>query len=116
LRSTDIAGTVHHANDLDTLGDLAIQDEIPPHRKVAEALRNVGTRRTKVGLICEEKELLFDVIEEAVGGPDIVVRDVELEGTRLDRQRAWGMVKRRALKAGPSRPSRTSAVQLVQSV
>lgn len=33
----DIARAMHDAHDLNAAGDLAVQDQIPPHRKVAQA-------------------------------------------------------------------------------
>lgn len=55
----DIAGTVNHADDLDAVGDLAVQDEVAPDRKIAKVRRDVGPRRAKSRLIGEQQELLL---------------------------------------------------------
>lgn len=73
----DISGTMHDTDNLDAAGDLAIQDEIPPYRKVTEFSRNVGTHRAKAGMIRKKRELLLDFIKKAVGGPHIVMGDGE---------------------------------------
>jgi hypothetical protein len=58
----EITSAVHHADDLDALGDLAVQDDIASYREIAKARRNVGPRRAEAGLIGEKQEPLFDVI------------------------------------------------------
>lgn len=73
----DIAGTVHHAHDLDAVGDLAVQDKVPPDRKIAKVRRNVGPCRAKARLVGEKQELLLDVVKHAVGGARVVIGDVK---------------------------------------
>jgi len=75
----DVSGTVNQADNLDTIHDFPVKDEIRPNRKIAQLGRNVGSFRAKTGLIPEKNEGLFDVIEYAVGGAHIVLGDVKLE-------------------------------------
>ena len=56
-------GAMHDAHDLDAVRDLAVQEEVPPHRKVAQAWRNRGPCGLKGGLLRERQELLPDVIK-----------------------------------------------------
>jgi len=54
---------MHDAHNLDAVRDLAVQEEVPPHRKVAQAWRNRGLCGLKGGLLRERQELLPDVIK-----------------------------------------------------
>ena len=53
--------TMHDARDLDAVRDLAVQEEVPSHRKVAQARRNVGPCGPRGGPLRERQGLLPDV-------------------------------------------------------
>ena len=67
---------MHYTHDLDTVGSLWIQDEVPPNWKIAKIRRNVGPCRTKIGLVGEKQEFLLHIVQNAVGSAHIVMSDV----------------------------------------
>lgn len=99
----EITGTMNHADNLDAVHELPVQDEIRLNRKIAQIRRNVGPFWAKTGLVPEKNEGLFDVIKYAVRSTHIVVGNEQPDVNQVffglrcalndgnDPSRVWGL-------------------------
>lgn len=68
---------MNNPDDIHTLSNDAIQDEVVCHWVVTQAPRNVIASPTQLGMVSEKLALLLDPIEQLVRSAQVVPRNVK---------------------------------------
>ena len=70
---------MNHPDDVDAAGDLTVEDQVAPDRKIAEIGTDVRAGRTKAWMLGKQMAFRIDLIENAVGRRRIVLGDIDPE-------------------------------------
>ena len=71
----DVATAVQDTSDFDAVGAFAIKDHVAANHEAPDRRAQLGSLATRLGRGGQKLALFVDVIEQAVGGFRIVLRD-----------------------------------------
>ena len=78
-QAREVPCAVNHPDDVDAAGDLTVEDQVAPDRKIAEIGTDVRAGRTKAWMLGKQMAFRIDLIENAVGRRRIVLGDIDPE-------------------------------------